>query len=67
MHNIMPAIYGLNSLEKSMLSIIPEAVIILFAFIVLFITFFEKIAKSKNSYYLSLFLWHYIKSCDDSV
>ncbi len=54
MHNIMPAIYGLNSLEKSMLSIIPEAVIILFAFIVLFITFFEKIAKSKNSYYLSL-------------
>ena len=54
MHNIMPAIYGLNSLEKSMISIIPEAVIILFAFIVLFLTFFEKIAKGKNSYYLSL-------------
>ena len=53
MHN-MPSIYGINFLEKSMLSIIPETVIIIFAFMVLFLTFFEKLAKRKNSYYLSL-------------
>ncbi|MCL4428603.1 MAG: NADH-quinone oxidoreductase subunit N [Deltaproteobacteria bacterium] len=53
MHNA-PSIYGLNFLEKSMLSIIPEAVIIIFAFLVLFFAFFEKLAKRKNSYYLSL-------------
>ncbi len=53
-NNILPAVYGLNLIEKSMLSIIPEAVIILFAFLVLFLTFFEKLAKSKNPYYLSL-------------
>ncbi len=54
MHNIMPSIYGLNFLEQSILSIIPEVVIIIFAFMVLFLTFFEKLAKGKNSYYLSL-------------
>ena len=53
MHN-MPSIYGINFLEKSMLGIIPEAVIIIFAFMVLFLTFFEKLAKKKNAYYLSL-------------
>ena len=53
MHN-MPSIYGINFLEKSMLGIIPEAVIIIFAFMVLFLTFFEKLAKRKNAYYLSL-------------
>ena len=50
----MPSIYGMNFLEKSMLSIIPETVIIIFAFMVLFLAFFEKFAKRKNSYYLSL-------------
>ena len=50
----MPLIYGMNFLEKSMLSIIPETVIIIFAFMVLFLAFFEKLAKRKNSYYLSL-------------
>ena len=50
----MPLIYGINFLEKSMLSIIPETVIIIFAFMVLFLAFFEKFAKRKNSYYLSL-------------
>ena len=53
MHNV-PSIYGINFLEKSMLGIIPEAVIIIFAFMVLFLTFFEKLAKRKNAYYLSL-------------
>ena len=53
MHNV-PYIYGINFLEKSMLGIIPEAVIIIFAFMVLFLTFFEKLAKRKNAYYLSL-------------
>jgi NADH-quinone oxidoreductase subunit N len=50
----MPSIYGLNLLEKNMLSIIPETVIIIFAFLVLFLTFFEKLAKRKNAYYLSI-------------
>ncbi|MHB8231287.1 MAG: NADH-quinone oxidoreductase subunit N [bacterium] len=53
MHN-MPEIYGINFLEKSMQSIMPETVIIIFAFIVLFLTFFEKLAKGRGSYYLSL-------------
>ncbi len=53
MHNV-PSIYGMNLLEKSMLGIIPETVIIIFAFIVLFLTFFGNLAKGKNSYYLSL-------------
>lgn len=53
MHNIL-RIYGINLLEKNMLSIIPEAVIIIFAFMVLFLTFFEKLAKSRNPYYLSI-------------
>ena len=50
----MPSIYGMNFLEKSMLGIIPETVIIIFAFFVLFLAFFEKLAKRNNSYYLSL-------------
>ncbi|MHB1697901.1 MAG: NADH-quinone oxidoreductase subunit N [bacterium] len=44
----------MNFLEKSLLSIMPETVIIIFAFLVLFLTFFEKLSKGRNSYYLSL-------------
>ncbi len=44
----------MNLLEKGVLSVMPEAVIIIFAFIVLFLTFFEKLSKSDNPYYLSL-------------
>ena len=46
--------YSLNFLEKNMLGIIPEAVIIIFAFLVLFLTFFEKLSKGRNPYYLSI-------------
>lgn len=47
-------VYSMNFLENGILSIMPEAVIIIFAFIVLFLTFFEKLSKSNNPYYLSL-------------
>lgn len=47
-------VYNINFLEEGMLSVIPEAIIIIFAFIVLFLTFFEKLSKSDNPYYLSL-------------
>ncbi|MCL4321423.1 MAG: NADH-quinone oxidoreductase subunit N [Deltaproteobacteria bacterium] len=47
-------VYNINFLEEGMLSVIPEAIVIIFAFIVLFLTFFEKLSKSDNPYYLSL-------------
>lgn len=53
MHDILYA-YGLNFLEKSMLGVIPEAVIIIFAFLVLFISFSEKLSGGKNPFYLSI-------------
>jgi len=53
MLNISP-VYNMNFLEKGMLTVMPEAVIIIFAFIVLFLTFSDRLSKSKNPYYLSL-------------
>ncbi|HEC25122.1 MAG TPA: NADH-quinone oxidoreductase subunit N [bacterium] len=53
MYNLS-SMYSMGLLEKGILSIIPEIVIVIFAFIVLFLTFFEKLSKSKNPYYLSI-------------
>lgn len=47
-------LYSMDLLEKGMLSVMPESIIIIFAFIILFLTFFEKLSRSNNPYYLSL-------------
>lgn len=53
MLNISSA-YNMNLIDKGMVAVMPEAVIVIFAFIVLFLTFSERLSKGKNPYYLSL-------------
>ncbi len=53
MHNIAEA-YNIYFMEKSMLGIMPEAVIITFAFLVIMLTFFGKLSKGRSSYYISI-------------
>ncbi len=47
-------IYNNYLVERSLLSVMPELVIVIFAFIVLFLGLFRKLPDNDNSYYLSL-------------